>query len=464
MNSLCKYTLILISLLFPTLAVATTPITMRIHVYSDGSIVVDLTYSERLEFASGELLALGELDINEDYYVLQLKLLATANTTCPPGGCFYVLFALNANSTTTGEIYEVRANLVLNMWDEKGNSVNTTVEHLEYTLNTTSLQSVVKGRVELAASGESAQILIYAGMLNKALIETALQQANITWISVVDFTTTVKSDRVIYEFTLVINELEMTKELELNITDIVEMYKSAPSTSTRIDFFYNTTSINASLLLRVSGDINEHLKREVKVLNETYTRMQTMLREVYTPAPIQPAPSTPPDIEEIYPPPVYPAPFIQPDIGPAIAILEKFTDNFTILKSRGTITVRLSENTLTVNITTPRLIKKNATSPLDTLIGLYNLAVDIQSTIGVEDILNTTVYLVPESGVKITRNGTAVEQVTLRELSEIDVETTSPTPTPPPSILQQIPPMYLAVAAGVVVVLAVIGILASRRK
>lgn len=449
MSNLCKYILVALLLVLSTLGVAaaSTATYMRIHVYSDGSIVIELTHTEPVENTGGlkEAFAQSILDVGDNYYDLQGEVLAKTTSICTPNyGCMYISGSVNTTTTSSRELFELNAKLTLSIGDNRGNTLDINVSYLNYKLNTTSLQAVISGNVELSATGEASQILEYAKIVNKTVIEGLLEQANITWISIDTFIADVSEPgKVKYSFTILLDLIEMAKKLELDTAFMRSEVAITPSTTYNILFLYNTTNINAGFSLRVMGDINEHLRHVVKTYNETYTQIEAALREIYALTSME---------------------FSVPNIQPVIAILEKFTDNFTILKSRGTITVRLSENTLTVNITTPRLIKKNASSPLDTLMGLYNLAVDIQSTLGVEDILNTTVYLVPESGVKITRNGTVVEQVTLRELSEINVETTSPTSTPPPSILQQIPPMYLAVTAGVVVVLAVIGILASRRK
>jgi hypothetical protein len=82
----------------------------------------------------------------------------------------------------------------------------------------------------------------------------------------------------------------------------------------------------------------------------------------------------------------------------------------------------------------------------------------------VEDILNTTVYLVPESGVRITRNGEEVQMIALKELKELRVEVTSPTPSPTPRSPLEISPTHLAIAAGALVALAVLVALTTRRR
>lgn len=461
----CVVVVVLLVLSAVGVLAESTPLTIKIHVYSDGSVVVNLVYSERVEamYPPRELLVLGVLDVGDDYYALQLELLDMSTLPCPPVyGCLYALLVVNTTTTSNNEIYEKHTSLVYNVWSDRGDSLNITVEYLDYALNTTSLKSVVRGRVEVTASGEFAQILEYAATLSKTAIETLLEQAGITWISVVDFTTTSEPSRVKYEFTIVLDELEMAEKLGLEDTaEVAEAYRSLPPSTTSIRVFYNTTSISALLSHRASGDINKHLKHVVRVYSRSYTR----IREVYSLSGVE----IPLELDI--------------HVNPLIGLLEEFTENFIILESRGTLSARLAEGTLVINITTPRLIKRGAKTPLDTLIALQDFATLFATLIvpqdsdtsalrpfgarplRVEDILNTTVYLVPESGVRITRNGGEVQMVALRELRELRVEVTSPTPSPTPrSLLEEIPLTHLAIAAGALVALAVLVALTTRRR
>jgi phytoene dehydrogenase-like protein len=79
--------------------------------------------------------------------------------------------------------------------------------------------------------------------------------------------------------------------------------------------------------------------------------------------------------------------------------------------------------------------------------------VRIQSELGVRELLDTIVELIPESGVKITRNGTEVQQVKLREIPELEVTTTTP-------ILQT----PVAITIGAISILAVIIIVIIKLK
>ena len=466
-SDLREYVVVVVLLVLSTAGVLaeSTPLTIKIHVYSDGSVVVDLMYSERVEavYPPRELLAQGVLDVGDDYYELQLELLDMSTLPCSPFyGCLYALLVVNTTTTSSNEIYEERTSLVYNMWSDRGDSLNITVEYLDYALNTTSLKSVVRGRVEVTASGEYAQILEYAAALSKTAIDTLLEQTGVTWISVVDLTTTSEPSRVKYEFTIVIDELEMAEKLGLEDTaEVAEAYRSLPPSTTSIRVFYNTTSISALLSHRASGDINKHLKHVVRAYSRSYTRIQEVYSHSDVEIPLK----------------------LDIHVHPLISLLEEFTENFIILESRGTLSVRLAEGTLLINITTPRLIKRGAKTPLDTLIALQDFATLFATptapqdsdasaprpfeagSLRVEDILNTTVYLVPESGVRITRNGGEVQRAMLGELRELRVEVTSPTPSPTPrSLLEEIPPTHLAIAAGALVALAVLVALTTRRR
>jgi len=444
-NNICKYILAALLLVLSTLGVVTGSLStaMKIHVYSDGSIVIDILHHDRVENTGvKEAYVQGNLDVGDDYYELAATLEVATFSTCTPDTCMYIEGSMITTTTSSSELFELTTMLVLNMWDSRGNALNVSVNPLNYKLNISSLRALLSGIVELSATGEPAQILEYASMLNKSTIEQILEEANITWITVNTFTSEINEHgKVKYTFELEINELELANMLGVNTTFIKEQYKTMPSTTSRVFFYSNTTNNYAEISLRVNKNINEHLEHMVDVYNEILTQIEIALQEISRTTGIELS------IE---------------GVKPVLAILEKFTDNFTILNSRGLFVLELKENTLTINITTPRLIKKNARTPADTLIALYNLAKDMQSELGIEELLNTTVYLIPENGLKITRNGTEVEQVSLGELAELEVTTLTPTPTP--SLLEQIPLTHLAIVAGAVLVLAAVATLLARKR
>jgi len=427
MNNIYKRVFIAIVLLFTTMILVANSLTpLRIHVYNDGSIVVEYSHSMSIEYSSrGVILFQSILGVNDNYYEILGSLSGETGSTCiSKYNCTYIEFIANTTSKISGEYYEVTSKFNLSIWDDKNNSLNATIDPLNYKLNITSLIGVLSGVVELNAIGEAKEVYATLAMLNKPIIENYLAQSNITWIKINTLTTTISNEKARVEFEIEVDESKLAENLELNTTSIRELYKNTPSSTINTYLYFNITHIYTEFSIRVNSNINEQFKYTTSFYKEAYVKLEKTIFEILKSMGIQISTN---------------------NIKSILNILDEITNTFNIMKSRGELILEIKGNTISLNITTPRLIKKDSKTPKDTLIALYNLAVRIQSELGVRELLDTIVELIPESGVKITRNGTEVQQVKLREIPELEVTTTTP-------ILQT----PVAVTIGVVVVLATI--------
>lgn len=427
MNNIYKRVFIAIVLLFTTMILVANSLTpLRIHVYNDGSIVVEYSHSMSIEYSSrGVILFQSILGVNDNYYEILGSLSGETGSTCiSKYNCTYIEFIANTTSKISGEYYEVTSKFNLSIWDDKNNSLNATIDPLNYKLNITSLIGVLSGVVELNAIGEAKEVYATLAMLNKPIIENYLAQSNITWIKINTLTTTISNEKARVEFEIEVDESKLAENLELNTTSIRELYKNTPSSTINTYLYFNITHIYTEFSIRVNSNINEQFKYTTNFYKEAYVKLEKTIFEILKSMGIQISTN---------------------NIKSILNILDEITNTFNIMKSRGELILEIKGNTISLNITTPRLIKKDSKTPKDTLIALYNLAVRIQSELGVRELLDTIVELIPESGVKITRNGTEVQQVKLREIPELEVTTTTP-------ILQT----PVAVTIGVVVVLATI--------
>jgi hypothetical protein len=408
---------------------------LRIHVYNDGSIVVEYSHSMSIEYPSrGVILVQSILGVNDNYYEILGSLSGETGSTCiSKYNCTYIEFIANTTSKISGEYYEVTSKFNLSIWDDKNNSLNATIDPLNYKLNITSLIGVLSGVVELNAIGEAKEVYTTLAMLNKPIIENYLAQSNITWIKINTLTTTISNEKARVEFEIEVDESKLAENLELNTTSIRELYKNTPSSTINTYLYFNITHIYTEFSIRVNSNINEQFKYTTNFYKEAYVKLEKTIFEILKSMGIQI--STNNNIKSI------------------LNILDEITNTFNIMKSRGELVVEIKGNTINLNITTPRLIKKDSKTPKDTLIALYNLAVRIQSELGVRELLDTIVELIPESGVKITRNGTEVQQVKLREIPELEVTTTTP-------ILQT----PVAITIGAISILAVIIIVIIKLK
>jgi len=435
MNNIYRRVFIAIVLLFTTMILIANSLTpLRIHVYNDGSIVVEYSHSMSIEYPSrGVILVQSILGVNDNYYEILGSLSGETGSTCiSKYNCTYIEFIANTTSKISGEYYEVTSKFNLSIWDDKNNSLNATIDPLNYKLNITSLIGVLSGVVELNAIGEAKEVYTTLAMLNKPIIENYLAQSNITWIKINTLTTTISNEKARVEFEIEVDESKLAENLELNTTSIRELYKNTPSSTINTYLYFNITHIYTEFSIRVNSNINEQFKYTTNFYKEAYVKLEKTIFEILKSMGIQISTN---------------------NIKSILNILDEITNTFNIMKSRGELVVEIKGNTINLNITTPRLIKKDSKTPKDTLIALYNLAVRIQSELGVRELLDTIVELIPESGVKITRNGTEVQQVKLREIPELEVTTTTP-------ILQT----PVAITIGAIVILAVIIIVIIKLK
>jgi hypothetical protein len=409
---------------------------LRIHVYNDGSIVVEYSHSMSIEYPSrGVILVQSILGVNDNYYEILGSLSGETGSTCiSKYNCTYIEFIANTTSKISGEYYEVTSKFNLSIWDDKNNSLNATIDPLNYKLNITSLIGVLSGVVELNAIGEAKEVYTTLAMLNKPIIENYLAQSNITWIKINTLTTTISNEKARVEFEIEVDESKLAENLELNTTSIRELYKNTPSSTINTYLYFNITHIYTEFSIRVNSNINEQFKYTTNFYKEAYVKLEKTIFEILKSMGIQISTN---------------------NIKSILNILDEITNTFNIMKSRGELVVKIKDNTINLNITTPRLIKKDSKTPKDTLIALYNLAVRIQSELGVRELLDTIVELIPESGVKITRNGTEVQQVKLREIPELEVTTTTP-------ILQT--PLVITVGAIVILATIIIVIIKLKKK
>jgi hypothetical protein len=409
---------------------------LRIHVYNDGSIVVEYSHSMSIEYSSrGVILVQSILGVNDNYYEILGSLSGETGSTCiSKYNCTYIEFIANTTSKISGEYYEVTSKFNLSIWDDKNNSLNATIDPLNYKLNITSLIGVLSGVVELNAIGEAKEVYATLAMLNKPIIENYLAQSNITWIKINTLTTTISNEKARVEFEIEVDESKLAENLELNTTSIRELYKNTPSSTINTYLYFNITHIYTEFSIRVNSNINEQFKYTTNFYKEAYVKLEKTIFEILKSMGIQISTN---------------------NIKSILNILDEITNTFNIMKSRGELVVKIKDNTINLNITTPRLIKKDSKTPKDTLIALYNLAVRIQSELGVRELLDTIVELIPESGVKITRNGTEVQQVKLREIPELEVTTTTP-------ILQT--PLVITVGAIVILATIIIVIIKLKKK
>ncbi len=401
---------ILILLLYSATLMASTTQIPRIHVYSDGSVTVELSYSSviRNTIAKKALLQ-GELNIEDSYYDVLVNGSLGTDINCEQGfNCTYVEFSSNASSSVNVDYYELNTELNLRIWDDKGNALNTSITSMKYRLNTSSLVGSLRGAIEFYATGESKQLLGFLIAVNKPLIDQYLAMHNVTWIKVNSLTTTISDNKARVEFEVELNNVKLFERAGLNATLIKQYYEKTPSFSSRVLIYYDTLNMFFEAFIRIHGDVNEHIKYAIDAYNLTHMQLRELMHAASELMNTRIMESLPGAV----------------NVGSILGLIKEFTDNFNILKSRGVLVLELSDEFLTLNVSTPRLIKRDSRSPGDTLLALYDIAAKAQRELKAETLLDTVVELVPEKGVKIALNGTEVQQVKIRDIPDLEVTST----------------------------------------
>jgi len=401
---------ILILLLYSATLMASTTQIPRIHVYSDGSVTVELSYSSviRNTIAKKALLQ-GELNIEDSYYDVLVNSSIGTGINCEQGfNCTYVEFSSNASSSVNVDYYELNTELNLRIWDDKGNALNTSITSMKYRLNTSSLVGSLRGAIEFYATGESKQLLGFLIAVNKPLIDQYLAMHNVTWIKVNSLTTTISDNKARVEFEVELNNVKLFERTGLNATLIKQYYEKTPSFSSRVLIYYDTLNMHFEAFIRIHGDVNEHIKYAIDAYNLTHMQLRELVHAASELMNTRIMESLPGAV----------------NVGSILGLIKEFTDNFNILKSRGVLVLELSDEFLTLNVSTPRLIKRDSRSPGDTLLALYDIAAKAQRELKAETLLDTIVELVPEKGVKIALNGTEVQQVKIRDIPDLEVTST----------------------------------------
>jgi hypothetical protein len=379
----------------------------KIHVYSDGSVAVELTYTKGSVSAPGlkEVLALGSLNVGDNYYEAMVN--ASAKTSAEPGP-YRMHVELSAN--VSGEGYKSTARLELRVWDERDNELRAVVDPLTSEVNATQLTVGFRGTASVRAVGEAKQVLTMFSMLNKPMIEMYLAQANVTWVRVKSLTTTISDDQARIDFDVEIDYAKMAEVYKANTTLIRELFKPSLPTTLSAHLYFDSISLKFSMILKSEENVNAALER-----------LASSLKTLLELSRAQVGPTIIANEESVARGPLITpiAPVMPPEFEPYLNLLDYFSKNFEIVKSKSTVNIELNDGILRINLLTPKVVKKGAKSPTETLLALYDFASKVQEELKLEKLLNTTVELAPEAGLKVLREGVEVKQARLGDLKDL---------------------------------------------
>lgn len=303
-------------------------------------------------------------------------------------------------------IIKVIITLSLDMRDNSGWLVASTEPNIVIEVNKESLVVHTEGKVKLEAGGEATQVYAVLAMLNKPLIEQSLNQSGITWVKIERLSTSVSDSIGYIDFAV---DIEIGEALEQTNTSIEEfkdaLDKSSYPLSGGLEFSVTSEGMNIEFSATVEKDINDVLE-SIAELYSTIEETGVSEQMQYVPTPV-PAPST-------------------QSFSPIFTMTNEFCKRLEVLSSEGYVHIKPAGNgTLVVEYKTPRIVKKGATSPADTIRELYDFAMWVNEELGqyspipLADVTEETVKIEGE-GVEVTLNGTEVSTVKFSDLPNLE--------------------------------------------
>jgi hypothetical protein len=337
-------------------------------------------------------------------------------------------------------------------------SVNATrVNSTYYTGNQTITAS---GRVEasgyIESSGQRMDLSVLIPML-LFQIQSYLSMSNMSRYVKLETSQSISGGVAVVDFNAMVDLAGLYSMQGINIssalinaTDIIKPHSS--QLYLKLIVSSNSTGTSASLVIRGVEEVN---------VNE-YIVQLAKLYEYYLNATSQ-----------------IPTPFItQPQATPipstatlnASRLVNRFNELFEIRESVSTIKLSASGNRVELEYKSPKIIKKGATSPKETLIALYDYVKEVNSIIKPSTITPAKIKIQSSQGVKVYLHGEAPSEVLFDDLPNLEVVIEA-TPTTQPTTqtgVAEEKPGYTLIAIIAVVVAAVASILVlvlrSRRR
>jgi hypothetical protein len=113
-----------------------------------------------------------------------------------------------------------------------------------------------------------------------------------------------------------------------------------------------------------------------------------------------------------------------------VKVLREFSNRFEIKDSKSNIIIHVvkGSNSVVINYKSPRIVAKNATSPKDTLLELYNFANTISNDKNLGDIgknmLNTEFVIRHDSNLEVVKDHNKINRTKLSEVNNLTITNT----------------------------------------
>jgi hypothetical protein len=390
--------LVIVLALVPVYAVAGSSVTL--HVYSDNSVSVSGEYVEEAPGANPGTFS-AVLTVTDDMFKVNVSFFKSGDGAAPGT---QMLIHLHAEQKPSGTRTTASITGTVSVWDDRG-KLTFHIKNVEYEVDTTSYTGRISGTVDIHASGEAASIIPQLSVINKEMLQQALQGYGVEGVEIRELNAVIHNEThasVSFVVDINLNELQV---MYANYTQqaFVEGLRNLAVPATfdlDAEITQDKTAVNA--VVTVSADINEVLKAVSHMLVQLPSASPEVSREV----------------DEEF-----------------LGVLAGFSKTFRILPSTGKITVTTIPSGVKIAFHTPRIVKIGAKSPEDTIKALYTYAVKLINTSisggrDISDVLDTRITLMPEENVKVSINGTPATEISFKDLPQLKVSVKKPATTP----------------------------------
>jgi hypothetical protein len=445
--------IIVILLSSAIMASAESPI---LYIHSDNSVEINGRYVKYLNRTINGNITISIESIIEDEQV-KTYINASGTRVMPSSSQYSSKLYLNGSQKLSGRNYILA--LIFNIQiinKSNGETLGFSSNNTVFTLNNDTLILNVKGDVLQILPSNMLKYLFIYSMLNKQLINNYLQQQNITYISINELSTFINENRVKIRYDVDVKLEELSREYgSINTTAIRKIITNTIPLSFTINMSIDN-DLSLKMKLVIGENINRILKRITNWLEElsrNYESICSMGSEFMGSFMGYSSGYSSLTCSE------------KNVMASLIKVLREFSNRFVIEDSRSDIVIHVvkGSNNIVINYKSPRIVAKNAKSPKDTLLELYNFVNTISNDKNLGDLgknmLSTEFIIKHDSNLKIMMDSTEVNKTKLSEINNITI-TTAKKPSQVNTLLET----TIIISAVTVAIIASITIIMKRRQ
>jgi len=416
---------------------AETEPNVKIHIFPDNSVQVEveLTYKTTTP-TTAEAEFQGEITIKEDGTNMEITGKITSPT--PPKATVDAKADLEVSSSK--DQGEVKATFTAKITSPQGDEIEATSDkEVKIIMKKEPPTITYKGSVIVSGKGSQVQTMLMGLlMLNKEYIQKQLEASGTKGITINEL----KSEKIGD------NKVKVTFDITLNLEQMYEQMspemKEKMLSQYKESFIEGTGKLSLELSLKgntmtmkISGESNMSPDKCMRSMVNTLKMMQTQKFMSGAGMPV-------PEGEKF---------------EKLSNFLEKTAQEFELLPSTSKFTVKGSGNTVTISFSSPKMRKKDAKSPMDTLTALRDLFVEFKEATGIseadfEKLMSKEATIVPAKGVAVDKT-----KVPLGNITAVKVTVTS-TPAAPAGIPST---LLIGIAVAAIIVIAVVALMLKKK-